>query len=52
MKMHTAIDKQKFNRELARLMQYEPDLTLVRGWVERTENGETVIHALVSCRLT
>ena len=40
------------NRELARLMQYEPDLTLVRGWVERTENGETVIHALVSCRLT
>ena len=40
------------NLELARVMRYDPDLTLVRGWAERNGDGETVVHALIQTNVS
>lgn len=33
--------------ELDRVMLWEPDVEVADGWVERDENGETVVHCIV-----
>ena len=34
-------------RELDRVLLWEPDVEVVKGWLERDKDGETVVHCIV-----
>ena len=33
--------------ELDRVLLWEPDVEVQSGWIERDENGETVVHCII-----
>ena len=34
-------------QELDRVMLWEPDVEVVEAWIERDENGESVVHCII-----